>query len=200
MLFLGLPWIILHYITKWKTTSTLTTSDERTMEELYELARRLDDRVRTVERIVTDRQPGLAGDRLRRAGKRRRRPQRHDEEDQMIRGRKFTLDRANGKLMGVCAGIADATGWDATLIRVGFVIVTLAGGFPWTLIAYFAAALIGKPKAADRYDRFDRFTPRPASTAELKRSTTDLDRRLAEIETYVTSQNNSLAREIESLR
>jgi hypothetical protein len=29
---------------------------------------------------------------------------------------------------------------------------------------------------------------------------TDLDRRLAEVETYVTSQNVSLAREIESLR
>lgn len=115
----------------------------------------------------------------------------------MSRGRKFTLDKANGKLMGVCAGIADMTGWDITLVRAGFVVATLAGGFPWTVIAYFVAALIAKPKAADR---FDGFTRAPASAAELKRSTNDLDRRLAEVESYMTSQNNSLAREIESLR
>ena len=27
ILFIGLPWIIFHYITKWKTASTLTTGD-----------------------------------------------------------------------------------------------------------------------------------------------------------------------------
>jgi phage shock protein B len=52
-IFIGLPWLIFHYVTRWKTASTLTTDDERTMEELYALARRLDDRVRTVELIVT---------------------------------------------------------------------------------------------------------------------------------------------------
>jgi len=56
-LFIGLPWLILHYLTKWKTAQTLTSADERTIEELYELARRLDDRVRTVERIVTTDNP-----------------------------------------------------------------------------------------------------------------------------------------------
>jgi phage shock protein C len=115
----------------------------------------------------------------------------------MKRGRKFALDRTNGKLMGVCAGIADATGWDATLVRVGVVVATLLGGFPWTLIAYFVVALIAKPRAADR---FESFAPRPRSAADLKHSSTDLDRRLAEIDSYMTSQNNSLAREIESLR
>ena len=53
VLFLGLPWLILHYITRWKTAATLTTDDEKMLEDLYELARRLDDRVATVERIVT---------------------------------------------------------------------------------------------------------------------------------------------------
>jgi phage shock protein B len=51
-LFIGLPWLILHYITRWKTAATLTTGDEKILEELYDLARRLDDRVATVERIV----------------------------------------------------------------------------------------------------------------------------------------------------
>ncbi|HEY0414454.1 MAG TPA: envelope stress response membrane protein PspB [Allosphingosinicella sp.] len=51
--FVGLPWLILHYVTRWKTAATLTHSDERMLEELHDIARRLDDRVATVERIVT---------------------------------------------------------------------------------------------------------------------------------------------------
>jgi phage shock protein B len=51
-LFVGLPWIVLHYITKWKTAATLTTGDEALLEELYQLARRLDERMDTVERLV----------------------------------------------------------------------------------------------------------------------------------------------------
>ncbi|KPF91404.1 phage shock protein B [Novosphingobium sp. AAP83] len=51
-IFVGLPWMILHYITKWKTGATLTNGDEALLEELYQLARRLDDRMDTVERLV----------------------------------------------------------------------------------------------------------------------------------------------------
>ena len=51
-IFIILPWIILHYITRWKTAATLTTGDEALLEELYQLARRLDDRLETVERLV----------------------------------------------------------------------------------------------------------------------------------------------------
>ena len=57
MLFIGLPWLIFHYITKWKTQATLTTEDENLLEELHELARRLDERVCTVERIMTAENP-----------------------------------------------------------------------------------------------------------------------------------------------
>jgi phage shock protein B len=57
VLFIGLPWLIFHYITRWKTAATLTTDDEKLMEELYDLARRLDDRVCTVERIMTAENP-----------------------------------------------------------------------------------------------------------------------------------------------
>jgi phage shock protein B len=57
VLFIALPWIILHYITRWKTAATLTTADENLMEDLYDLARRLEDRVMTVERILTAENP-----------------------------------------------------------------------------------------------------------------------------------------------
>ena len=51
-IFVGMPWVILHYITRWKTAATLTTGDEALLEELYQLARRLDERMDTVERLV----------------------------------------------------------------------------------------------------------------------------------------------------
>jgi phage shock protein B len=52
VIFLGLPWIIFHYITKWKTAATITNDDEVLLEELYQLAKRLDERMDTVERLV----------------------------------------------------------------------------------------------------------------------------------------------------
>jgi len=58
LVFVALPWLVLHYITKWKTAATLTTDDEKLLEELHEMARRLDDRVATIERIMTAENPG----------------------------------------------------------------------------------------------------------------------------------------------
>lgn len=56
-IFLGLPWIIMHYITKWKTAATITNDDEHLLEELYNLAKRLDERMDTVERLVASDNP-----------------------------------------------------------------------------------------------------------------------------------------------
>jgi len=50
---IGLPWLILHYVTKWKTAAGgITSDDEALLEELYALTKRLDDRMDTVERLV----------------------------------------------------------------------------------------------------------------------------------------------------
>jgi phage shock protein B len=57
LVFVGLPWLILHYITKWKTAATLTTGDEALLDELYRLARRLDERMDPVERLVASDNP-----------------------------------------------------------------------------------------------------------------------------------------------
>lgn len=57
ILFLGLPWLVFHYITKWKQTATLTSGDEKLLDELHEAARRLDDRICTIERIMTAENP-----------------------------------------------------------------------------------------------------------------------------------------------
>ena len=54
---IGLPWLILHYVTRWKTAATITTDDEVLLEELYSLAKRLDERMDTVERLVASDNP-----------------------------------------------------------------------------------------------------------------------------------------------
>jgi phage shock protein B len=57
MLFIGLPWLILHYVSQWKANASLTGEDEKLLDELYDLARRLDDRMTTIERIMGDENP-----------------------------------------------------------------------------------------------------------------------------------------------
>ena len=57
VLFIGLPWLIFHYMTKWKTAKTLTSGDEKLLDDLHDAARRLDDRLCTIERIMTAENP-----------------------------------------------------------------------------------------------------------------------------------------------
>ena len=61
---IGLPWLVLHYITKWKTAPTLTNDDESLLDELYQVARRLDARMDTVERLVATDNPEFQASRL----------------------------------------------------------------------------------------------------------------------------------------
>ncbi|WP_230481492.1 envelope stress response membrane protein PspB [Sphingomonas sp. Leaf21] len=58
-LFIALPWLILHYVTKWKQAPKITHEDEQLLDELHLLARRLEDRVNTVERIVAADNPNF---------------------------------------------------------------------------------------------------------------------------------------------
>ena len=65
LIFVGLPWIVLHYMTKWKTAATITHDDEDLLEELYDLAKRLDERMDTVERLTASDDPEFKIPRLR---------------------------------------------------------------------------------------------------------------------------------------
>lgn len=121
---------------------------------------------------------------------------------------RFYLDKQNAKWSGVCAGIADYTGMDVTLVRIGAVLLTILGGFPWTLIAYWIVAAMAPRKPLSLYDQdpdekkfWQGVRANPRRTARDVRSRfRDIDRRLADVETYVTSSNSRLAREIEQLR
>ncbi len=54
---------------------------------------------------------------------------------------KFRLDKHNGKLMGVSAGIANYTGIDPMMIRIAFVIGALVS-FGTAALIYIAIGLI----------------------------------------------------------
>lgn len=120
---------------------------------------------------------------------------------------KFYLDKQDAKWKGVCAGIADYTGIEVIWVRIAMILLTLAGGFPWTLIAYALVAWMAEAKPINLYqDRDDqkfwqgvRSNP-TRSTAEVRSKFRELDRRLADIELHYTSRNSALANEIDSLR
>jgi phage shock protein C len=120
---------------------------------------------------------------------------------------RFYRDKRHGKVMGICAGIADYTGFDVTLVRICMIAALfLSSGS--ILPIYFIAGWVApvKPRELDYSDREDRrfwqgVRASPARSArDIRSRFKDIDRRLADIESYVTTENRSLAREIEQLR
>jgi phage shock protein C len=120
---------------------------------------------------------------------------------------RFYLDKRNGKIMGVCSGLADYTGFDVSIVRIFmFMALWFSGG--GIIPVYIAAGLIAsdKPREFQSTDPEDqRFwqTVRasPARSArDIRSRLRAIDRRLADVESYVTTSNRSLEREIEKLR
>ena len=120
---------------------------------------------------------------------------------------KFYLDCQHAKWKGVCAGIGDYMGVDPLWVRLALVALTLGLQQWWLVIAYFVVAWVASARPSDLYASHDdakfwqgvRSNPK-RSTAEVRSSFRDLDRRLADIETHYTSRNRQLADEIDSLR
>lgn len=50
-------WMVLHHITKWKSTKGISVQDEVNLTELRSAAERLEDRIRVMERILDDEVP-----------------------------------------------------------------------------------------------------------------------------------------------
>jgi phage shock protein C len=118
---------------------------------------------------------------------------------------RFYRDKRNGKVMGVCAGIADYTGFDVALVRICMIAALfLSSGS--ILPIYFIAGWVtpAKPRELEVGGEDKQFwqgvRASPARAArDISSRFKDIDRRLADIESYVTTENRSLAREIEAL-
>ena len=119
---------------------------------------------------------------------------------------KFYRDKQHSKLMGICAGIADYTGVNSIFIRLGaLILIPMTSGA--IIPIYFLAGLLADKKPFNLYhdEQEQKFwqgvRQSPKRTARDVRSRfREIDRRLADIEIYYTSNNARLSDEIESLR
>ena len=117
-----------------------------------------------------------------------------------VRRTRFYLDKRNKRFMGVCSGIADYFGWDATWVRVAAVAATIMGvGF--LPLVYIVAGFIADPKPTMLYNESDeerrfwkgvRVAPQ-RTVRDVHASFRESDRRLRDLEAYMTSSNSRLA-------
>lgn len=120
---------------------------------------------------------------------------------------RFYRNKREGKVLGVCAGIADYTGIDVSMIRLMFLFTLFMSGGS-ILPVYFIAGMMAPdkpeeirdvPQEEQQFWQGVRASPGRSARAIGSRLK-DIDRRLADIEHYVTTENRSLANEIDSLR
>lgn len=120
--------------------------------------------------------------------------------------RRFYRDRRNGKIAGVCAGLADYFGFDVTITRVLAVIAFFVAP-PVALLLYFGLVLLvpatdlgGDVTPPERKAFRQTLRASPATTVtDVKRSLLRLDARLARLERYVTSSQFELDQKIRKL-
>jgi phage shock protein C len=120
---------------------------------------------------------------------------------------RFYRNKRLGKVNGLCAGIADYTGIDVTMIRLMLLVgIFMSGGsiIPLYFIAGWITPDLPRELSHDSADEREFWQGVRASPARSARAIgsrlREIDRRLADIEHYVTTENRSLAREIDSLR
>lgn len=120
---------------------------------------------------------------------------------------KLYRDKQNGKLFGVCSGIADYTGINAFWVRLAMFISLFTPMSAVTVPGYiFAGLFLNKKPAhlyvdADEQRYWQRVRQSPKRTArEIRARFRDIDHRLAEVENFYVSSNPRLSAEIEQLR
>ena len=123
---------------------------------------------------------------------------------------RYSLNRRDKKLAGVCSTLGEVFNIDPTFLRVGFVAVALLVSWKLALIAYVGAGIylhVQKNKVLQgrqgpsEYDRMgDYGRGRRTSVHELRTELDTNDRRMMAIDHHLNSQNDELAREIEALR
>jgi phage shock protein C len=123
--------------------------------------------------------------------------------DDLPRRNRLYRNRKRGLLAGVCAGIADWTGFNLTALRVAVVLLAI----PWTaviVIGYVAMALLLPVAPTDLFqdeddERFWRETRRAPvdGVASLNQRFRKLDQRLQRLEAWLTSREYRIRQEID---
>lgn len=116
-----------------------------------------------------------------------------------------------GKIAGVCAGVADYFGFETWLVRVVAVSIFLLGGSGIIFILYVALWMIldVKPASTKVHDDISEIEvkrkvwqagePAKQALADVNSRFRSLESRLRSLERYVTSDNYDLKRQINNL-
>ncbi len=125
---------------------------------------------------------------------------------------RYSLNRRDAKLVGVCSTLGERFGIDPTFIRVGFVAAVFLISWEVALVTYAALGIyfsIQRKREVEagiagwRRSEFDRMgdSPKVRPTVHAMRTELDeTDRRLMAIDDHLATPNHELAREIEALR
>ncbi|WP_456372571.1 envelope stress response membrane protein PspC [Thiolapillus sp.] len=114
-------------------------------------------------------------------------------------------DTDNGKIAGVCAGLADYFSWDVDAVRIATIVAAILFSVA-TVTLYIAAAFFLPKKPKDLYDNqteeqyWRKYRKSPKDTlADTRYRFRKLERKLSRMEAYVTSDRYHLDQEIRNL-
>ena len=124
---------------------------------------------------------------------------------------RYSMDRREKKLAGVCSTIGEVFNIDPTFIRIGFVAFAILISWKLALVAYVGAGIymhVQRNRATrgyersqlSDYDRMEEATRVRPTVHALRTELDETDRRLMAIDDHINSTNDELAREIEALR
>ena len=121
---------------------------------------------------------------------------------------RYSLDRSDAKLVGVCSKLGEQFGVDPTFRRIGFIAAALIISFQWTLALYAGLGIwfaVQKKKLMNQrpmsdFDRMELAGQVRPSVHAMLNDLEPIDRRLMAIEDHISKPNDELAREIEALR
>lgn len=129
----------------------------------------------------------------------------------MARKYRYSLDRHDAKLVGVCSTLGERFGIDPTFIRIAWIAVPLLTpvDVSTAIVAYALAGIyliwqrhrgaIGSRRRSD-FDRMGDVGKVRPSVHALRTELDETDRRLMAIDHHLSTPNEELAREIEALR
>ena len=121
---------------------------------------------------------------------------------------RYSLNRRDAKLVGVCSTLGERFGIDPTFLRVGFVAAALLISFKLTLALYAGLGIwfvVQKQRQSSRrdmseFDRMDMATRVRPSVHGMLNDLDPVDRRLMAIDDHLNTPNHELAREIDALK
>lgn len=121
---------------------------------------------------------------------------------------RYSLNRRDAKLVGVCATLGDKLGIDPTFLRIAFVASVFLVSWEVALVTYVALGIyftIQRKREVDgnrvsEFERMDRTAQVHPSVKKMREDLDPIDRRLMAIDDHLNSPNDELAREIDALR